>query len=258
MRFHKLSGAGNDFVLLARAPRAGLPSLARRLCDRRRGVGADGLLVVEKRPGGPFLRYFNADGSAAFCGNGSRCAAWWLHREGWTKGRRVFELGTSSGVLAARVTGPAGAALRMPQPRAVRLGLELRAAGRRWTVHSLDTGVPHAVVPVRGLAGFPVAEVGKALRRHKTFGPAGANVDFIEYAGRGRLALRTFERGVEAETLACGTGAVAAAAALRLLGRRGSRVRLRTRGGAVLTVSFQDGEVWLEGPVRLVFSGEIP
>jgi len=258
MLFHKLSGAGNDFVLLSRAPRAGLPSLARRLCDRRRGVGADGLLILEKRSGAPFLRYFNADGSAAFCGNGSRCAAWWLHREGWTAGRRAFTLDTSSGVLAARVTGPARAALRMPAPRAIRLGLKLEASGRRCTVHFLDTGVPHAVVPVRGLEGFPVAEVGRALRRHAAFGAAGANIDFIESGPRGGVGVRTYERGVEGETLACGTGAVAAAAALRLLGRRGSPVRLRTLGGDVLAVSFSDGEVWLEGPVQLAFSGEIP
>lgn len=251
--FHKLSGAGNDFVLVTAA--AG-PALARRLCRRRRGVGADGLLAVKRLGERIRLSYFNADGSRAFCGNGLRCAAWWAYRQGWTRGRKEFELETSQGRLRAKITGPNEAAVRMPSPRDVRLGLKLKALGRRLTVHYVDTGVPHAVLAWNDVLNAPVAELGRALRFHKAFAPAGANVDFVAF-GRGALRLRTYERGVEDETLACGTGVTAAAAVAFLLGRARPPVRVRAQGGDVLTVRFNEGldDLWLEGPVTPVFRG---
>lgn len=251
-RFWKLSGAGNDFVLVEgplAAARA--RALARRLCDRREGVGADGLLVAERGR----VRYLNADGSDAFCGNGARCAAWWLSRRGW--GGSSFSL---SGVAVKAAVAAGSGRVRMPDATPVRR-LKVRAEGRSWDVRFLDTGVPHAVVVVaaKDLAAFPVARVGHALRRHRAFGPAGTNVDFVA-AVPGGLRLRTYERGVEDETLACGTGAVAAALAAR--GGRAGRTRVRALGGT-LTVAFsprKDGgfaDVWLEGPVRQTFTGEV-
>lgn len=251
-RFWKLSGAGNDFVLLEgrlASPKA--RSLARRLCDRRAGVGADGLLVASRG----HADYFNADGSRAFCGNGARCAAWWLERRGL--GGTAFTL---SGIPVSAVVRGTSARIRMPDVTPGRL-LTVSAEGRRWHTAFLDTGVPHAVVRVAAaaLARFPVVAVGRALRRHSAFGPKGANVDFVAAKGRG-LAVRTYERGVEDETLACGTGAVAAA--LAASGRRSGPVPVAALGGN-LTVSFKarkDGgftDVWLEGPVRQVFSGEV-
>ena len=260
LRFWKLTGAGNDFVLVeAAALRRRSPSAAaRRLCDRRWGVGADGLLIVRRLAGGLGLDYFNADGSRAFCGNGTRCAAWWAWTRGWA-GRRM-RLATKAGPVEASVSGRQQVTVSMPQPRAERPGLAVRAGGRRFVAHALDTGAPHAVVAVRGLEAFPVAEFGRALRRHPAFGLGGTNVDFVERAGKA-LCLRTYERGVEAETWACGTGAVAAAVVGWRLGWTEPPVRVRARG-ADLSVHFRGEsgavrEVRLTGPARIVFQGEV-
>jgi diaminopimelate epimerase len=249
-RFWKLSGAGNDFVLLAGLPKGKSgAALARRLCDRRLGIGADGLLAVSKRGARARLDYWNADGSAAFCGNGSRAGALWLAENGWVEGRS-FTLDTNRGPLAVRLTAKGRAEVSMPAPSALS---ERRAAGvKAWF---LDTGVPHAVVFVSDVEKTDVRGLGRTLRFHKAFGKAGANVDFVQKKG-GLLLLRTYERGVEDETLACGTGVVAAAFAARALGMTGSPARVKVRGGDVLTVSFDDG-ARLEGPAETVFMGEV-
>lgn len=258
LKFWKMTAAGNDFVLVAGARARSLPRLARRFCDRRAGVGADGLLAVARVRGGVGLRYFNADGSAAFCGNGARCAAWWAFRQGWTG--RALSLVTSQGTLAARIVGREQVALAMPEPRRVRMGQKLLVRGRVFRVHFLDTGAPHAVVEVRGLESFPVSAWGRAIRRHRMFGPGGTNVDFAAW-GRGGLRLRTYERGVEAETWACGTGAVAAAVAGYRLGRSRPPVSVRARGGELAVRFKPQGEgvrdIWLKGPARTVFQGEV-
>ena len=258
LRFWKLTAAGNDFVLVTAEVR-NPGALARRLCDRRGGVGADGLLLARRAAGSVALRYFNADGSAAFCGNGTRCAAWWAFVRGWA-GRRMRLL-TSAGEIAAQVDGRELVTLAMPEPKGLRLGRALRALGRRFAVHTVDTGVPHAVVPVLGLAGFPVSEFGRAIRRHRAFGRSGVNVDFVCRSGAA-LRLRTYERGVEGETWACGTGAVAAAVVGWKLGWVRPPVKVRVRSGQTLTVSFQpEGgaarDVRLSGPAKIVFSGEV-
>ncbi len=264
--FTKMSGAGNDFVLLeaARAPRGrrARAALARRLCRRRCGVGADGLLVVGRARGrAPTLEYFNPDGSEAFCGNGARCAARWIYEAGWSRGREAFALRSSTGEVLARMKAGGRVAIRMPAPSDCRLGRTLKVLGRRMRVHSVNTGVPHAVVEVSDLENFAVVETGRALRRHAAFAPQGANANFMRVAD-GRVNLRTFERGVEDETLACGTGATAAALIACRLGKVRPPVAVRVRGGAVLRISFstrkdQFGEVWLEGPARTVFTGTI-
>lgn len=254
--FFKMSGAGNDFVLLDGLPagRSGA-ALARRLCDRRRGVGADGLLVLSKKGGRTRLDYWNADGSKAFCGNGSRCGAIWAHARGWTKGKE-FTLSTDGGPLTARLTGKERAAVRMPEPKGQRLGLRLGARNRAYAAHFVDTGVPHAVILVPDVEAVDVRTLGRFFRFHKAFGQPGANVDFVQLK-KGVLHLRTYERGVEDETLACGTGVVAAAAVARALGKAGDRVTIRVRGGDELHVTFSDGATWLEGPGETTFHGEV-
>ncbi|HVE14413.1 MAG TPA: diaminopimelate epimerase [Elusimicrobiota bacterium] len=256
-RFWKLSGAGNDFVLLEGDPAAkGWPALARRLCGRRDGIGSDGLLILSRRgrSGLPELRHFNGDGSAAFCGNGTRCAAWWLSKRAGKRGRFAM---LSNGARVEAVPTARGARVSMPAPKGLRLGLSLSALGRRVIADAIDTGVPHAVVRVRGLERFPVVELGRALRRHPAFAPAGANVNFVE--GR---RVRTYERGVEDETSACGTGVTASALTLAARESLRSPIALEARGGR-LSVSFRrSGEggfsdVWLEGPARETFSGEV-
>lgn len=263
--FSKMSGAGNDFVLV-RSGRPGsfsgnLPALARLLCDRRRGVGADGLLVVRDARGGapPRVLHFNSDGSKAFCGNGSRCAAWWLRRRGSAK--RSLLLETAAGRLQADIIGPERVRLEMPAASRIRLGLRPRAAGKSWTAHEIHVGVPHLVVEVPRLDGFPVVAAGRALRRHRAFAPAGVNVDFIRVLG-GTVHVRTYERGVEAETPACGTGLTAAALCAHLLHGTPSPVRLVAASGDLMTASFRSlegspSDVRLEGPARITFTGEI-
>jgi diaminopimelate epimerase len=254
--FFKMSGAGNDFVLLSGLPRGRSgATLARRLCDRRRGVGADGLLVLSRRGERARLDYWNADGSAAFCGNGSRCGALWAHAQGWAKGKR-FTLDTSGGPLDVRLTARGRAEVVMPKPRGLEHHPRLKALERIFSVHYVHTGVPHAVIFVADVEKIDVKALGRALRHHKVFGKAGANVDFVQIRDSVVL-LRTYERGVEDETLACGTGVIAAAAVARALGKAGNRVKVRVGGGDVLHVSFSHDETRLEGPGEIIFKGEV-
>ncbi len=254
--FAKISGAGNDFILLDRRPPRSLKRLARRLCGLRSGIGADGLLILERTPR-LRLGYFNSDGSKAFCGNGARCAAWWMKSRGWTKGRGDFRIQTGAGPIGVRIRR-GRVAVSMPRPTGMRLGRKLTVLGRSLSADSIVVGVPHAVVEVKNLKRVPVASLGRAIRRHPCFMPRGANANFISIA-RGRIALRTYERGVEAETLACGTGAAASALTAWARGRVKPPVAVKARGGT-LRVSFKTRplrEVWLVGPVRLIKEGTI-
>lgn len=250
IRFWKLSGAGNDFVLLDGLPkgRSGA-ALAKRLCDRHFGIGADGLLVMSRKAGKVRLDYWNADGSAAFCGNGSRSGVVWAAAKGWLKGKE-FKVKTNRGTLSARLTGNGRAEVQMPAPKKLKLGLKLGSI----QAHFVDTGVPHAVVFVPHVDEVDVQGLGRELRFHKRFGKAGANVNFVEMR-KNELLIRTYERGVEAETLACGTGIVASAFVARVLGFDSLPVPVRVRGG-VLTVSFDDA-ARLEGPAEITFTGEV-
>ena len=155
------------------------------------------------------LRYFNSDGSEAFCGNGSRCAAWWARESGLVKGDS-FALATIRGVLAVKVTGREKIKMRMPAVPAVALDHRGKYPAPVKTVHFLNTGVPHAVVPLGNIAALDVYALGRLLRFHKAFGAAGANVNFVKLKGNS-VHIRTYERGVEAETQACGTGITASA-----------------------------------------------
>ncbi len=255
IHFWKMSGAGNDFVLLSGLPkgRSGA-ALARALCDRHLGIGADGLLVMTRKTGNIRLDYWNSDGSSAFCGNGSRCAVLWASSIGWLKGKES-SLETNCGPLTARLTKKGRAEVSMPAPKSLWLGRILNVAGRRLPVHCVDTGVPHAVVFVPDIEKINVRELGRALRFHKIFGRAGANVNFVEITND-VLLVRTYERGVEDETLACGTGVVASAFIARVLGFGGSSVRVVVRSGDGLSVSFDAGPR-LEGPGKIVFEGEV-
>jgi diaminopimelate epimerase len=258
-RFTKLDGAGNDFVLLevdAREADAllGGGELA-AICDRRRGVGADGVLLttpVDRRT--LKLRYANADGrEAALCGNGVRCAARYAVDHGLTGPDLVID--TPTGRLRARVTAESVSA-EMPPPREPARSLVFDDVEPGLRADLLTVGVPHLLLLVPRIDAAPVLSLGPRLRSHAALGSAGANVNFVETRGVDRLALRTFERGVESETLACGTGAVAAAW-WSVRGAARFRVRVETRGGDELEVLADDGGLWLSGPTREVFRGEL-
>ena len=263
LHFTKMNGAGNDFIMLDNRDlthRLDKAALA-RLCDRHRGVGADGLIAVEPAQNGADfrMRYYNADGGEAeMCGNGARCFARFASRIGGRNGSIQFE--TLAGVIGAQLVGDE-VQLAMSAPHSLATGTELMAADEKLTVHSVNTGVPHAVVFVGDLEKTEVVRLGAALRYHPHFAPKGTNANFAAERPDGSIAIRTYERGVENETLACGTGVTAAALLfVRLTGAQ-SPVRVRVRGGDTLEVGFEaTGDGWknvtLTGPADFVFEGK--
>ena len=266
VRFWKLEGAGNDFLGLD--GRAGGFKLKRQqiadLCDRRRGVGADGVLVVEKPKvrGADFrMRYYNSDGGEAeMCGNGARCFALLARAVSGRKGN-VLRIQTQAGLVTLQSRGQE-VQVSMTDSTKLRLGRKLVVAGRKLAVDFLNTGVPHAVLFVRSVRSIDVAKQGRAIRYHSAFAPSGTNVNFVEIGRGNRIHVRTYERGVEGETLACGTGVVASSILSNL--RRGLRspILVTTRGGDHLRVGFsmvngQARKVTLQGPARIVYTGVI-
>jgi diaminopimelate epimerase len=263
--YWKYEGAGNDFVALD-ARDGGLkadPPMVREVCDRRRGIGADGILVIEPSddPGIHFrMVYFNADGSRGeMCGNGARCiAAFALLRGAAPSAMRFL---TDAGVYSAEVNQHS-VSVSFPEIHDKVVKKSPNSEGRLWEGDFLPVGVPHFVTWVNDLDGIDVDRVGRALRRHEDFAPRGTNVNFAQVLGPGRLRLRTYERGVEAETLACGTGSVATALtyAIRQGVQGPQRIHLLTASGQTLGVAFtltESGaiDIRLEGPTRLVHEG---
>ncbi|MHB8067951.1 MAG: diaminopimelate epimerase [Desulfobaccales bacterium] len=263
--FYKMHGGGNDFVLVdhrrALIPAAEQPRFARRVCARQVGVGADGLILIEGSDKADFRwRFYNADGSEAeMCGNGGRCAARLAVLLGIARPELSFE--TLAGIMHAEVKDRE-VRLELTGIEDSRLYQEIPINGKTLTGHFLKVGVPHVVVPVKDLEQVPVTFWGKIVRFHPLFQPAGTNVNFIRVQGSRALEVRTYERGVEDETLACGTGAVASALIAARLGHVQSPVAVNTRGGETLTVHFQlQGEtfkeVFLEGEALVVCQGEL-
>ena len=262
LAFTKMHGAGNDFVMIdGRGPAAAGLDAGRiaAICDRRKGVGADGLIIVAPAPDADFrMTYFNADGGEAeMCGNGARCAVEYAARLGLHGGTCRFA--TVAGVLDGRCHGSGDVEVGLPRWRDLALGVDLAASP--WNEHHVcNTGVPHLVIPVPDVAEIDVQEWGRRLRHDPAFAPAGVNVNWVAAADRaGEFLLRTYERGVEDETLACGTGASAAAVVLSHLERTAGPVHVRTRGGdlLVVTVDRARGALSLRGPVVVSFEGEV-
>lgn len=265
LSFTKMNGAGNDFVLLDN--RAALLALDQeqiaRVCDRHRGVGADGLLLVEPAANGADfrMRYYNADGGEAeMCGNGARCFARYAKKVSGTSASEIsFE--TQAGVIGAKYLGNL-VQIVMSDPHSHRDPQSLDVNGRPLEVHFLNTGVPHAVVFVEDLEGVEVVKDGAALRYHPAFAPKGTNANFAQALGPSRISIRTYERGVEGETLACGTGVCASAILHHLRTGDPAPVSVKVRGGDTLQVGFEkkgDGfhNVTLTGPADFVFDGTI-
>jgi len=264
LNFTKMNGAGNDFVMVDN--RDGGLTLSKgqiaRLCDRHRGVGADGLIAVERAENSADfrMRYYNADGGEAeMCGNGARCFARFASRLLGAAERVSFE--TMAGVVAAQLLGD-DVQLQMSAPRDLALGASLTAAGQELTVHSVNTGVPHAIVVVDDLDTVDVLTLGAGLRYHDHFSPRGTNANFIQVRTAQSLAIRTYERGVEGETLACGTGVCAAALIHHALTGAASPIGVEVRGGETLEVGFERVDdaftnVTLTGPADFVFEGQV-
>jgi diaminopimelate epimerase len=264
LRFTKMNGAGNDFILIDN--RTGEIDLARsqiaHLCDRHRGIGADGILLLELPANrADFrMRYFNADGGEAeMCGNGARCFARFANRIAGAEKKISFE--TPAGVISAELAGDL-VTLRMTEPTDLRLNMKLPMADEDKTVHFINSGVPHVVIPVPKIDEVDVRREGAAIRHHKMFSPNGANVNFIEKRASNKIAIRTYERGVEDETLACGTGIVASALIFAATENTSGPIRVLARGGDELQVGFETigggfRNVTLTGPAEFVFDGAI-
>jgi diaminopimelate epimerase len=268
LHFYKMNGAGNDFIVIDNRDLSislDEDTIA-ALCDRHRGIGADGLLAVEPAQKGADyrFRYYNADGGEAeMCGNGARCFGFFtahLSDEEELPSSVSFE--TIAGTLTAEIVGD-DVRIAMSEPKDLELSTNARIENFHDDIHFLNTGVPHAVSFVEDLENLDVFTHGRAVRNHPQFAPNGTNANFAKVLAPGHIAIRTYERGVEDETLACGTGMVACALVHHLLSGAESPVSVDVEGGDTLLIGFEKtGEtsfanVTLTGPADFVFEGEI-
>jgi len=258
--FHKLEASGNNFVVLDhRKHKIASPKrFTKVVCDASSGIGADGVLLVERsRKADIKMRIINADGSEAeMCGNGARCIG--RYADQVLKMPSRFKMETLAGIIGVKI----GKDIRvtLSDPKDFREPIKLNVNGKAYAVYFINTGVPHAVVFVRNLDQFPVSEVGHKLRSHRKFAPQGTNVNFVQVESSKSIRVRTYERGV-GETQACGTGVTASAITSVLSGRSKAPVRIKTWGGHRLVVDFEQTaqgirNVTLEGAANLVYEGK--
>lgn len=272
--FTKMTGSGNDFLIIdnrdLKVPKECARDLARLACRRKLSAGADGLILIENDPQTDFAwRFFNADGSEAeMCGNGARCAARFALLKGITDHERM-SFRTLAGIVEAQVAGET-ARVAMPRPHGLETDIPIDlGGGHRLSLDFINTGVPHAVNFTGSPAQLKEMDVdsrGRAIRRHERFQPAGANADFVFVSGPHHIQIRTFERGVEGETLACGTGCIAAALVAAARNYTDSPVNVLTRSGETLIVHFEKisqgsvtsfSAVFLEGDAKVVYDAEL-
>ena len=263
--FSKMSGTGNDFIIIDNRDRLveddGLTEFIRNICRRKMSVGADGLILIESSDKADFRwRFFNSDGSLAeMCGNGARCAARFAYLNGIAGENLSFE--TEAGIINGQVKGGA-AKVKIPDPVDLRLDYTVDLEYGPLTVSSVNTGVPHVVVMKDSVEEVDVFGLGREIRYHEAFAPAGTNVNFICQQKPGQLAIRTYERGVEDETLACGTGSIASALIASCKTDWTSPISLVTRSGESVTIHFRESkhvftDVYLEGDARLIYTAEL-
>ncbi len=255
--FYKLEASGNDFILLDQRRKSKGRSLdyknfAKKYCQRKLGIGADGLLVIEPSRKAAFkMRIFNADGSEAeMCGNGARAVGLWARK-------RFLSFETKAGIIESELSEN-NVKIKVTNPFGLKRNVPIKVLGRNLKVNFINTGVPHLVILVESLEKIDVDNIGRAVRFHKKFQPAGANVNFVEVEKKDFIRIRTYERGVEAETLACGTGTVASA----IVATRQNKIKVKTKSGEILKVysSFKGNKinnVWLEGRVSCLYKGEL-
>lgn len=258
-----MSGSGNDFIIIDNRDLSlnvgDLPGFVRKVCERKVSVGADGLLLVEPSSVADFKwRFFNSDGSMAeMCGNASRCVARYAFENGIAGRTLSFE--TEAGIINAEVHGDVVKA-RLTDPSDLRQNVRIFLSGGSCNVDCIDTGVPHAVCFVASVEACAVEETGREIRHAETFRPKGTNANFALVMDRNNMRVRTYERGVEGETLACGTGVVASV--LAAAGRKfvDSPVDVTVQSGEILRVYFtvredRFEEIYLEGKVKMVYQG---
>ncbi|WP_298068227.1 diaminopimelate epimerase [uncultured Mailhella sp.] len=265
LSFHKMHGCGNDFIFIDnREARVAIPDMslwAVTLCSRKTGIGADGLLFLESTPAGregDFIwHFYNADGSRAeMCGNASRCASWLAVELGLAGPEQCF--GTDAGLIHASVdVAGRRSRVELTHPTELALHIPVAVEGVTYDVNFVNTGVPHAVLLFPDCGKADVERLGRLIRYHEQFAPRGTNVNFVTVNDRTSLHVRTYERGVEGETLACGTGAAASVCVARALGLTDTRVGVTTSGGELLGIELKEGSVFLSGAVARVFTGTL-
>lgn len=272
LEFTKMSGAGNDFIVIDnrfyRFSAEELSAMAERFCQRRTGVGADGLLALQipdREEVDYRMAYYNADGSlGTMCGNGARCLARFAWDAGIQQERLTFS--SDAGVYRADILSPDAIRLFVPPPQEYRPNVLLTSQHpfEQDSCHYLWTGTEHLVVFVDDVDSTEVGTIGPVLRRDASLGEVGANVNFVEVASEDgqKLKVRTFEKGVEAETLACGTGSIASSLITALSGRSSvNRFEVSMRGGD-LAVGFEGAadapeNLYLEGPAEMIYRGNL-
>jgi diaminopimelate epimerase len=267
--FYKISAAGNDFILIDNRKNilpADVSALAAQMCNRKFAVGADGLIALENSSAADFrMKFFNSDGSEAeMCGNGARSLARFAFKIGAAGKKMAFE--TGAGLVSAEILKE-DVRIQLSTPKDIRLDFVLKVDKREFNASFINTGVPHTVIYVNDIEKADVVNIGRAVRYHREFAPAGTNVNFVQVKDRQTLLVRTYERGVEDETLACGTGVTASAVVSGIKGLVTSPASCVTRGGYKLIVSYKLNDsgdlispvdnVFLEGPADIAFSGEM-
>ena len=266
INFYKLTAAGNDFVLIDNRNNiireSEQSALALKLCDRKYAIGADGLILLEKSEKADFrMRYYNSDGShASMCGNGGRSIARFAYELGIVKQNMKFE--TDAGLITADIKSETVVNLALYDPKDLQLDIKLQIEDKNFEISSLNTGVPHAVIFVDDIEKINVFKYGRLIRHHEKFAPAGTNVNFVQVAEDNTILVRTYERGVEDETLACGTGVTASSIIAAIKNKVKVPVKIITRGKDKLSVncSFENSKisnVFLEGPAIVAFKGTV-
>ena len=265
IKFSKMSGSGNDFVIIDNRRHIldgiDLSKFITAVCRRKISVGADGLILIEPSDKADFRwRFYNSDGSRAeMCGNGARCAARFAYVNGIAGKNLTFE--TDAGIVSGQINADR-TKVKMPDPKDLRLDYSIELADGPLTVSSINTGVPHVVIMHDDIEKVDVFGVGREIRRHEAYAPAGTNVNFICQQGPGKLAIRTYERGVEDETLACGTGSIASALICAIKLGWTSPINLVTRSQESLTIHFAQNsgifdDVYLEGDARIIYTAQL-
>jgi diaminopimelate epimerase len=263
--FFKASGSGNDFIIIDNRHKIvdekDLSNFIASVCRRKLSVGADGFILIEDSDTVDFKwRFYNSDGSRVeMCGNGARCAARFAYINGIAGPRMSFE--TDAGIISAQITDNR-VKIKMTNPLDLRIDYTIELKDVPLTVSSINTGVPHVVITVQDIDRVDVLGLGREIRFHDMYAPAGTNVNFISFRNDGILINRTYERGVEDETLACGTGSVAAALVMAYKSGKLPPIDVLTKSGEYLTVHFtkENGkfyDVHLEGNARIIYKGEL-
>jgi diaminopimelate epimerase len=265
IEFYKMSGSGNDFIVVDNRDRivdeTDLLNFIVKVCRRKMSVGADGFILVENTEGADFKwRFFNSDGSVAeMCGNGARCVARFAYLNGIAGSEMSFE--TGAGIVEAQVAGES-VKIKMTDPSDLKTDYTLELKDRSISVSSINTGVPHVVMVTDILDDVEVVKMGREIRFHDMFAPAGTNVNFICPIKDDTIGVRTYERGVEDETLACGTGSVAGALIMARKMKIDAPIHVLTRSGVNLKIYYKEKDatyqdIYLEGDARVIYRAKL-